>query len=246
MSNVRRHPGVGVRQQPAPRLRAARPASRARSTWWPFYHRGRGGWLIHPALTGAFLGLAVGAHSMQADALDVHVTLEVQKWTGLDWVLSGVSWLGYSPQDVAITLAILAALLLAGFRTAALWLAISVTGAAILDWAIKLAVGRQRPPASLVHVARQNTDLSFPSGHVFSYVALYGFLIAFAWIQLKQPALRLLITVPCAALILLIGPSRIYLGAHWASDVLGAYLLGAVWLSLIVQLYTCRIQLPAP
>jgi undecaprenyl-diphosphatase len=39
------------------------------------------------------------------------------------------------------------------------------------------------------------------------------------------------------ALILLVGPSRIYLGAHWASDVIGGYLLGAVWLYLSIQIY---------
>jgi membrane-associated phospholipid phosphatase len=245
MSNVRRHTSIGVRQQPSPRVRTARPARRTRSAWWPFYHRGWGGWLIHPALSGAFVGLAVGAHSLQADALDVHITREVQRWTSLDGVLTGVSWLGYSPQDVVIALAILATLAAVGFRIAALWLAVSVTGAGILDWAIKLAVGRQRPPASLVHVARHNADYSFPSGHVLSYVALYGFLLAFAWLRVKQPVVRLLIAAPCAALVLLIGPSRVYLGAHWASDVLGAYLLGAVWLSVIVQLYAGRIQLPS-
>jgi undecaprenyl-diphosphatase len=197
--------------------------------------------MVHPALLGAFLGLAVFVHSLQADSIDLHVTREIQQWAGLDGLLQAVSWLGYSPQAVLIAIAGIVVLALTRHGDAAVWLAVSVCGSALLNLVLKGLVGRPRPSLDLVHVARSSTDFSFPSGHVMSYMAFYGFLIAFALIELRNPVLRAVIVLPCAALIVLVGPSRIYLGAHWASDVFGAYLIGGLWLSVVMQLYTGRL-----
>ena len=49
--------------------------------------------------------------------------------------------------------------------------------------------------------------------------------------------MRGLVLAPCLTLLILVGPARIYVGAHWASDVIGAYLLGIVWLSASPRLY---------
>ena len=58
----------------------------------------------------------------------------------------------------------------------------------------------------------------------------------------SSPALRALIIGPCLGLLLLIGPSRIYMGAHWTSDVLGAYLLGGLWLSVVLRAYVAWLD----
>ena len=78
---------------------------------------------------------------------------------------------------------------------------------------------------------------SFPSGHVMFYVGFFGF-VAFLVFSLLKPSMkRTLILVFINLWIVLIGVSRISLGEHWASDVLGAYLLGSLTLVAIVQLY---------
>jgi undecaprenyl-diphosphatase len=81
------------------------------------------------------------------------------------------------------------------------------------------------------------SSYSFPSGHVMYYVGFLGFLgfLVFSLMKpsVKRSLLLLLIGIP----ILLIGISRIYLGEHWASDVLGAYLLGSLTLVASLQLY---------
>src|SRR6266851_8457071 len=123
------------------------------------------------------------------------------------------------------------------YRVEATFLLLSVAGAGILEWLVKLLVHRPRPAGPDVHVLTHVGGFSFPSGHVVSYMALFGFLLYLAWIALRSPVLRWGTVSLCLLLLVLIGPSRIYLGAHWASDVLGAYLLGGVWLSVVLRAY---------
>ena len=81
-------------------------------------------------------------------------------------------------------------------------------------------------------------DYSFPSGHVMAYLAYWGLLFSFGVILLQgRHWWRTALLVTSAAFVALIGPSRIYLGDHWASDVLGAYLIGGVLLGLAVAGY---------
>jgi undecaprenyl-diphosphatase len=81
------------------------------------------------------------------------------------------------------------------------------------------------------------TDSSFPSGHVMFYTGFYGFIIFLAYTLMKPSIRRTLLVVVFGLLVLLIGVSRVYVGEHWASDALGAYLLGTLTLVAIIQLY---------
>jgi len=69
------------------------------------------------------------------------------------------------------------------------------------------------------------------------YTGFYGFVVFLAFILLKPSLKRTLLLAFFGLLVLLIGISRIYVGEHWASDVLGAYLLGSLALVAIIQLY---------
>jgi undecaprenyl-diphosphatase len=88
-----------------------------------------------------------------------------------------------------------------------------------------------------VHVFRHVTETSFPSGHVVTYTAFFGFLWFMAYTVLKHSWQRTALLFLLGGLVVLVGPSRIYLGEHWFSDVIGAYLLGSLWLSLSIYLY---------
>jgi membrane-associated phospholipid phosphatase len=81
---------------------------------------------------------------------------------------------------------------------------------------------------------------SFPSGHTLFYVTFFGFLGYLAYAQLKPGRLRTAVLWVTGLLILLVGPSRIWMGHHWASDVLASYALGLTYLMLLVQLYGRR------
>ncbi|MBT9537290.1 MAG: bifunctional DedA family/phosphatase PAP2 family protein [Nitrospirae bacterium] len=96
---------------------------------------------------------------------------------------------------------------------------------------------RPRPTQQLVMAY----GYSFPSGHTFSAVVLYGFLIYMTWKLVKSEALRFIIFSIAILLIILVGISRIYLNVHWLTDVLGGYAAGFAWLTFsIVMVNTIK------
>ncbi len=107
----------------------------------------------------------------------------------------------------------------------------------VVNLGIKLFIQRPRPSSSLVHVLQNVGGYSFPSGHVMFYTAFFGFIWFLAFSLLKPSWLRTLILFILGLLIVLIGASRIYEGEHWASDVLGGYLIASLILVAAVQLY---------
>ena len=105
---------------------------------------------------------------------------------------------------------------------------------ALANIALKRAFDRARP--SIEHMVVVKT-LSYPSGHAMSAMAFYGFLIYLVFkIKMKQ-WLRVLLTLLFASLIFLIGLSRIYLGVHFPSDVVGGMIAGLIWVAFCVVLF---------
>ncbi|MBI2610346.1 phosphatase PAP2 family protein [Candidatus Kaiserbacteria bacterium] len=109
-------------------------------------------------------------------------------------------------------------------------LSISVASAGILILILKGLVERARPPGEFQ--AYLETWYSFPSAHAALAVALYGFLLLLAWRRIDRQIWRYVGIVGMALTIILVSLSRIYLGVHYPSDVLGGVLLGSfcVWL----------------
>ena len=102
-----------------------------------------------------------------------------------------------------------------------------------------MLVSRPRPPSFTLNpndIFQFFNQFAYPSGHVLFFVTFFGFCSYLAW-KFLSGWLRWLILSICAALILLIGPSRIYLGEHWASDVIGSYIIRTFWLIILILLY---------
>ena len=111
--------------------------------------------------------------------------------------------------------------------------------AGVLAGVLKSLVGRPRPPAFTMNPADlfpSFNTYAYPSGHVLFFVVFYGFLAYLAWKHLTGRVRWIAISI-CAALIVLIGPSRLILGEHWLSDVLGSYIIGTLWLIILILLY---------
>lgn len=188
--------------------------------------------------SGVFVALAVIAHSVSYFPVDLTVTRAIQSYHGLafDRFLYFFSWLGFYPQVVVLGLAVILGLWLAGLR----WEAISLAftgGSSALGALVKMVVVRPRPSIDLVHVFRQLHSFSFPSGHVLTFTAYCGFLIFLAYTLLKPSLLRSVLLIVLISVVVFMGPSRIYLGQHWFSDVMGAYLFGSLWLALTIHFY---------
>ena len=127
---------------------------------------------------------------------------------------------------------------LVGFRLEAVLVGGLSTVSLLLNLLLKVQVSRPRPTANLVTIVQAAMGYSFPSGHVMAYIAYWGLLFAFGVMLFEgRHWWRTALLTTSVAFVVLIGPSRVYLGDHWASDVLGAYLIGGVLLGLAVGIY---------
>ena len=105
---------------------------------------------------------------------------------------------------------------------------------ALANMALKEAFNRARP--TIEHMVVVET-LSYPSGHAMSAMAFYGFLIYLVF-QIKMNRwLRTFLAVLFSALIFFIGLSRVYLGVHFPSDVVGGFIAGLIWIAFCVVLF---------
>lgn len=111
------------------------------------------------------------------------------------------------------------------------WLA-ALAGAELLDWALKRVVHREPPVFQVPFVTE--TSFSFPSGHVLGGLVGYGMIVYFICCLTTSRLWRTLAIVAAGALVLAIGFSRLYLGLHFFSDVIGGLAAGAVWLTACV------------
>lgn len=192
---------------------------------------------------GAFGVLAIFAY------LDPYFTwdLKVSKafnWTtftppGVSDLLVFVSVLGNSWIPYALAAATMLIFFATGLRSEAVALLLSTAGSGLINSTLKLLISRPRPSTSeYVAAYRETVSQSFPSGHVTFYVCFFGFLffVAYALLPPRTLARRLALTL-AALPVLLVGLSRIYLGAHWPSDTIGAYLWSGVWLAFSLAMY---------
>ena len=106
-----------------------------------------------------------------------------------------------------------------------------------LNPVLKLLVERPRPTEDLVMVWREQSGLSFPSGHAFTAILLFGLLYYLVPTFLRWQRAITLVRILSLTMIILIGISRVYLGAHWPSDVLGGFLFGGIMLALVIHLH---------
>ncbi|MDD3576689.1 MAG: phosphatase PAP2 family protein, partial [Halothiobacillus sp.] len=158
---------------------------------------------------------------------EVMVALRTPAW---EKAAMWVSNIGVWQVVVAILLASCIWLWFSRRRFYILPLLISVSGSTLFAFAGKWALHRARPLEAAVHEA----SYAFPSGHALISISLFGFL-AYIWLrEISSWPMRVNIFFAWLLLALAIGLSRIVLGVHFPSDVLGGYLLGGLWLLVAI------------
>jgi len=211
-------------------------ALRARATRWP-----RALTLRTLALFGlaivASVGFAVIAAEIRhgvLDRRDAAVELAVHRLDSTPWDLAmqSASWIGQNTVLLSVLAATIALAIHHRRRVIAIVLAIDAAVVIVAYSLLKLMFSRERP--RLFDKVALPTDYSFPSGHSMSAMGIYG-VIAAALIAM-YPAARRPVIAAAALLIAAIGVSRIYLGVHWPSDVLGGWLGGIPPLVVSVHL----------
>ena len=186
----------------------------------------------------ALIALSFAAHAYNVLPGNVGFTLELQESRNpiVFTLMNGVSLFGYFPWSAIVVVVALVILWLVRLRLEAIFLAITLLADA-LDGVIKQVVNSHRPSPTLVHVVTPLSDPGFPSGHVVFYTSFFGFILFILLANFRSSWGRNLLSVIFALLIILIGFSRVYLGEHWLSDVVGGYLLGALCLIPVIYGY---------
>ena len=191
------------------------------------------------AVIGAFVTLMALVKFTPSFPIDLAITRALQSITNpiFAWLMDAISWFGFSPQSFIIPLVIVGVLYAFGFHWESVAASFAAFFPALVNVIVKEYIRRPRPGIDLVHVFQVLNSYSFPSGHVMFYVGFFGFLWFLAYTVLKRSWVRTLLLVVLGTLIVLVGASRVYLGQHWASDVLGAYLLGSLCLVAEIMFY---------
>lgn len=165
----------------------------------------------------------------------------------VDTALANALHAGLTPQSLSLyralsfagmegvwALSILVALVLAARRKGfylAVWAA-ALGGGILLNNLLKFAFARPRPV--FVDPVALEQSFSFPSGHAMLSFIAYGMLAYFLWRLVSNRRLRILIVFGAVLLVLLIGISRMALGVHYLSDVIGGFSAGGLWLAACV------------
>jgi undecaprenyl-diphosphatase len=155
----------------------------------------------------------------------------------VDTAMKFVSFFGYMPYSM-LSVGISALIFyIFKFKKEALFVLLTLVSG-LISALMKIIVARPRPTESLVRIVEKAQSKSFPSGHVIHYVAFFGFLLLLMYhLKTIPKAVRIVVGFLCSLMILTVPLSRIYLGAHWFSDVLGGFFLGMICLLILSYLY---------
>ena len=119
-----------------------------------------------------------------------------------------------------------------GWRRGALLVVVTLAGAWVVDTGLKLLFARARPRPFYDYYPAPES-YSFPSGHALFSVCFFGGLAVLLTHRLNGRAAQVTIWLLACAAILLIGASRVYLGVHYPTDVVGGYAMGITWVTAV-------------
>lgn len=172
---------------------------------------------------------------LRFDAPVAHA-IQAVDWGPAAWVLTHVSDLGWFPYDVLSVVVIAMTLFMVRLRLESAVIVAATLLAGEAGTLTKELVKRARPTGNVVHLAAHLADFSFPSGHVIFATVLFGTTFCVVWIAWRRSGIRDGVLAVVLVPVVLMGPSRIYLGEHWPSDVVGAYCFAGLWVAAAMEL----------
>lgn len=195
--------------------------------------------LVLSIITLGFIALSIIVAVYPTLPIDIKLSREIQEHQNptVDRLMYLISTPGYMPESVILVATTGLLFFLFKYKKAALFILLtSVAG--LISTIIKALVNRPRPSKDFVRIVFETTQQSFPSGHMLFYVVFFGFLLLLMY-QLENipKVIRYIVGAISIFFIFSIPFSRIYLGAHWFTDVLGGFLSGLLSLYLLSWLY---------
>lgn len=182
--------------------------------------------------------LSIEASETDTLSGDVVVSTWVQRTSlpGVGYLVETLNWIG-QPIPLALLTGLVAVGLMSRRRYAEALLVLPATGTHAVNAILKNVVQSPRPTGQDVRIQDHAAGFGFPSGHTMAVVVFCGVIAYLAWRLIERRRYRYAVHAAVALTMVGIGFSRIYSGAHWPSDVLGGYLWGAFYTSLLVVFF---------
>ena len=182
----------------------------------------------------ALAAVAVAAAFGWLPAIDAAIIVWIQSLTFLDSFMTTVTHGGDTVTTISVTAVVSVVMYLLTKRkrsAAALWLNVGI--AYLINNAAKASFARSRPSFSTVFI--DPGSYSFPSGHAMVSAAVYG--LSAYMLAKALPGYGTAIRIIASVLVFMIGISRMYLDAHWPSDVLAGFAAGWLLASAMMRWY---------
>lgn len=189
--------------------------------------------LLVTACAAIFLGLlsyVLRGEAMKLDQMAYWLVVENLRSDWLTPIMESFSALATPVSLIAMLLVIAA---FAPGKRPGWFCTVNLALAALLNVVLKTLIQRPRPEGFRLAV---ESGFSFPSGHSMAAMAFFGLIVWMVWHYEQDRRQRLILTVAFSAVIAMIGISRIYLGVHYASDVLGGFCASIIWLVFYTKL----------
>jgi undecaprenyl-diphosphatase len=206
---------------------------------WPKYfvpaRMRRAGLLVLSITTLLFfiwLSDSVVAGSTAAFDLQIRNFIHQHSVAASTWFMRYATHLGAAPVLSAGTIVAIAGFLYRKWYRAAILLITDMLGVPLFNENLKIHYHRLRPEA-FFGIALP-TSYSFPSGHALSAFCFYAMVVALISTRVRERWVRMAIRVFGMVLILIVGTSRVYLGVHFPSDVIGGYAAALAWVSMLL------------
>jgi len=189
------------------------------------------------AVVFVIIAMMVGSDSQRVIDFDHKWIGRIQGQEAPGWTAAAetLSWIGSTKVVIALILILLLFLLyIPRLRWEPLLVLCATGGSALINILLKNLFQRERPD---INRLAEESSYSFPSGHSMGAFALYGILAYLLWRMIRPMSIRIISLILCILLTLTIGLSRIYLGVHYPSDVIGGYVASGAWLALTIGVF---------
>ena len=151
--------------------------------------------------------------------------------TNVTFIMTFISHLGSAITLITLTVGFI---LLFKNRKYSKFITLNLILVFVLNRILKLIIARPRP--EVMKLVKEG-GYSFPSGHAMVSFGFYGFLIYLAYKNINNKKIKYPLIIFLSVLILLIGISRIYLGVHYSTDVIGGFILGFIYLIIFIKYF---------